>query len=254
MPDTAAHAELDLDGAGPLHEQIRRAIAAKIINQHWRPGHRIPFESELAAGLKTSRMTVNRALSALAADGLVVRRRKAGSFVAGQSAIHAPLTILSPEREVARMGLSHRFDLRSRRMRDFDPDTDGTAGFARGEKLLHLVCLHHAGDEPFLLEDRLVSLTAVPQAAEVDFSARSPGSWLLEHVPWNEAEHEITAIAADTPTARALAIDPGAPCLSIQRRTWHGDTPTRATVTAVRLTYPGAAKKLVGRFRPGGLG
>ncbi len=52
---------LDLDGQGPLYEQIRRAIARKITGREWRPGYRIPFENEITAALGVSRMTVNRA-------------------------------------------------------------------------------------------------------------------------------------------------------------------------------------------------
>ena len=47
----------------------------------WAPGHRIPFEHELATEYGCSRMTVNKALSQLARAGLIERRRRSGSFV-----------------------------------------------------------------------------------------------------------------------------------------------------------------------------
>ena len=59
--------------------------------------------------------------------------------------------------------------------------------------VLALTCLHSAGSRPFALEQRLISLVAVPQAAEIDFAKVPPGTWLLQHVPWNEATHEIAA-------------------------------------------------------------
>ena len=73
--------DIALDGEGPLHQQIRRAIARPILAGAWPPGSRIPSEHELMARYGVSRMTVNRALGSLAEEGLVERKRKAGTVV-----------------------------------------------------------------------------------------------------------------------------------------------------------------------------
>ena len=54
---------------------------ARILSGEWPPGHRIPFEHELTARYRCSRMTVSKALGDLVAAGLIERRRRAGSFV-----------------------------------------------------------------------------------------------------------------------------------------------------------------------------
>ena len=107
---------------------------------------------------------------------------------------------------------------------------------------------HRAAGGPFEFEERWINLDRVSEAETRDFAERSPGAWLLEHVPWTEAEHTIYATGADAVTAGPLELSEGAPCLCIERRTWIGDD----TVTFVRLTYPGARKRLVGRFHPAG--
>ena len=56
---------LALDGHGPLHEQIRRAVCAPIVSGAWRPGRRVPSEHVLMALFGAARMTVNRAMRAL---------------------------------------------------------------------------------------------------------------------------------------------------------------------------------------------
>jgi GntR family histidine utilization transcriptional repressor len=68
-----------------------------------------------------------------------------------------------------------------------------------------------AGDRPFALEDRLISLAAVPEAADLDFAEESPGAWLLHHVPWTEAENRISAVGADAAVAELLAWTPARP-------------------------------------------
>jgi len=90
-------------------------------------------------------------------------------------------------------------------------------------------------------------LSAVLKIATADFAIEPPGSWLLHHVPWTEAEHTISAIVADDRTAAALDIAVGAPCLVIERHTWR----SARTLTAVRLLYPGDSHRLVARFKGG---
>ena len=102
---------------------------------------------------------------------------------------------------------------------------------------------------PFAIEDRLIDLDAVPEAATADFAIEPPGTWLLHHVPWTEAEHAISAIVADDQTAAALDIAIGAPCLVIDRHTWR----SARTLTAVRLRLsrrvPQTGRPLQGRLR-----
>lgn len=229
-------AVLKLDGAGPLYDQIRRAITRKITRRDWRPGDRIPFENELCRALNVSRMTVNKAMQALADDGLIVRKRKAGSFVAAQEHVQAPLTIARIEDEVAASDRVYSYELLSRSESQME---DGPG--------LRILCRHLADGEPMAVEERLVSLATVPQAAGESFEETPPGSWLLTHVPWTEAEHAISAVSASPETALHLDVEPGTACLQVERRTWADGE----TVTFVRLIYPGDKRTLVGRFQPG---
>ena len=64
-------------------------------------------------------------------------------------------------------------------------------------KVIAIACRHCADGVPFAIEDRLIDLDAVPEAAKANFALEPPGSWLLHHVPWTEAEHSISAIVAD---------------------------------------------------------
>eukprot|EP01031_Cornospumella_fuschlensis_P045446 gene45446-55612_t len=57
-------------------------ICRQIDDGTWPPHHRVPSESELVNELGVSRMTVNRALRELTADGYLVRMQGVGTFVA----------------------------------------------------------------------------------------------------------------------------------------------------------------------------
>ena len=66
----------------PLHERIRSDIEGKILSGALLPGDHIPIEHDLMQTYGCARMTVNKAVTALAAAGLVDRRKRFGTVVA----------------------------------------------------------------------------------------------------------------------------------------------------------------------------
>jgi GntR family histidine utilization transcriptional repressor len=231
-----------------LYQRIRSDLEAKIMSGDWPPGYRVPFEHELMETYSCSRMTVNKVISALADAGLVVRRRRAGSFVSRPRVQSAILEIPDLKGEVEKRG--ERYDYRLLELHKRVATAGDKIRLAVGarEQVLALRCLHEAEGQPFAIEDRLINLQAVPDALLEDFSVTPPNTWLVGHVPWTEAEHRITACNADKGLAGDLKIDEGAACLVIERRTWRNGEP----ITAVRITHPGHLYDLIARFTPAG--
>jgi GntR family histidine utilization transcriptional repressor len=226
--------------SGPLHERIRAELEAPIRAGEWRPGHRIPFEHELVARFGCSRATVNKAVSALAAAGLIERRKRAGSFVCRPPLHGAMLAIPDIAEAVEGRGEAYRFQLLRRETRQGEASQDGIAGHAH----LALTGLHLANECSLAHETRLISLVGAPEAEHADVAGRAPGSWLLENVTWSSATHRVSAVRPTVEVARGLSITTVTPCLQIERSTWRGDVP----VTAVTQVFPGYLYDLVGRF------
>lgn len=67
---------------GPKYQSLRTAIVGAISSGDWTPGARLPTEAELAQTLPLSLGTVQKAYGELVKNGLVVRSRGRGSFVA----------------------------------------------------------------------------------------------------------------------------------------------------------------------------
>lgn len=238
--------KLSRSGAGPVYEQIRRAIAEPIVAGRWRPGRRIPSEMELTKAFRASRMTVNRALTALAAEGMIVRWRRRGSFVAQRTCELSVFEIWDIAAEVERGGRAYTYERLAREPLPADAQLAADMEVPIGTPLLALTCRHDADGEVVQLEHRLINLAAVPLASESAFADIAPGRWLLDHVPWSQAEHVIRAEAADPRTAGLMRIETGAACLVIERRTWQAGT----TITLARLVHPGVRHALIGRFKP----
>ncbi|MDE3175086.1 MAG: histidine utilization repressor [Pseudomonadota bacterium] len=227
-----------------LHGRILGEIEGRILSGDWPPGHHIPSEHELAAAYDCSRMTVNKVLTQLVRAGLIERRRKAGSFVRRPHTQSAALEIKDIRSEVLELGLAYSYEILSSRKRT--SRASDQLALAVAGPVLDIMVRHMAGRRPFCLEERIINLTAVPDAAVERFAELSPGAWLLTRVPWTSAEHRIRAQACDAKAARWLEIAADTACLIVERRTSWADQP----ITFVRLTYPGDAYELVARFAP----
>jgi len=69
-------------GQGPKYQALSTAIVGAISSGDWIPGARLPTEAELAQVLPYSLGTIQKAYGELVKNGLVVRERGRGSFVA----------------------------------------------------------------------------------------------------------------------------------------------------------------------------
>jgi GntR family transcriptional regulator len=76
-------------GFVPLHERLRRELSERILLGQWAPGAVLPGEVELAAQFGVAVGTVRRALAALVAEGMLVRRPRIGTVVTGRSPEHS---------------------------------------------------------------------------------------------------------------------------------------------------------------------
>lgn len=228
-----------------LHARIRAEIEARILSGVWPPGHRIPPETELVATYGCSRMTVNKAMSSLAAEGLILRNRRAGTVVARPRIHSAVLNIPDIRARIEERGATYGYRPLMDELRPPCCVHLGSEGHHLGQSRF-IRSLHLSDGAPVLLEDRHIFLDAVPEATSANFLADPPGAWLIAHVPWTEAEHRISAIAAETGVARALEVASGAPCLLVERRTWRGTD----TVTIARQVFRGDSFDLVARFGP----
>jgi GntR family histidine utilization transcriptional repressor len=244
MAPSTTNAELSADLS--LHQRIVNDIEGKILSGEWPPGHRLPFELEMAEQYQCSRMTVNKAMNQLARTGLIERRKKSGSFVIQPHAQSAVLEISEIKQEVEGLGKVYRYKRASRDMRKANADDRALLDLTASGRVIEVSALHHAGERVFCFEERLINLASVPEAAEETFEKIAPGTWLLQQVPWSAAEHKIKAVAADEQVAAALSVPVGSACLVVERRT----SMQGVFITHVKLTYLGSSHELVARFTP----
>lgn len=235
-----------LDGEGPLWLQIRRSLAASILNGDWPAGTRVPAEMMLTVHYATSRMTVSKAIQSLATEGLVERRPKTGTLVTDRARERPVMEIWDAADAVRRGGGHYGYQLIECGMIPIESSFREQFHVEAKAAMIRVLCLHLSDNRPFQLEERLINVEAAPKITCQPLDDVSPGQWLLAHVPWTDAKHSISARGASAAVASHLDIEPGTACLVVERRTWNGDVP----VTLGRFWYPGDEHSVEGQFRP----
>lgn len=214
-------------------QQIRDQARANIHSRHWKPGDTIPTEADLAKQFGCARATVNRALRALAEEGFLDRKRKAGTIVAHRPKARAVVTIPIIREEIEAQGKTYHYRLLPSPKRRPSAAITKMMGQANLKLLRKVRALHFADGQPFVLEDRWINLETVPHGATADFNAISANEWLLSEAPFTHGQIDWSAANASASEAKWLNCAKGAALFITERLTWDR---TR-TVTHVRLSF-----------------
>lgn len=74
-------------------EAVESYLRSRIVSGRWTPGQLLPGEREMLAELGVSRTTLRHALSVLVSDGLVVRKKNTGTFVADTQVVTVAILV-----------------------------------------------------------------------------------------------------------------------------------------------------------------
>ena len=212
-----------------VQEEVLNRIQAGI----WRPGQMIPTEAELATEFACARATINRALQALAATGMIERRRKVGTRVSSRPPVQMMRFLL--RREIEAAGKSYRYE--SLDIRRAHPPADvARAMLLRKTDLLLLAWSRFRADEaPYCCEQRWINAAVAPGLDQQALERASACEWMLENLVIDRASMSMGATTADAgPVAAALELDPRDPVLLVERIDW---TSNRA-VSLTRRYFP----------------
>jgi GntR family histidine utilization transcriptional repressor len=225
---------------------VRDHILQRINSGVLRPGMRIESEAELVTALNVSRMTVNRALRELTAEGRLHRRQGRGTFVATVKPQAALLKIGSIAKEIRARGGDYSCVVHLLQEEKASPALAATMDLEPYTTVFHSIIIHKENQVPMQLGSRYVLPEIAPDFLSQDFTKITVSEYLLAIAPVTAIEHIVEALIPDAWIRDLLQINGAEPCLALHRKTWVG------TKIATSSTFysPGSRYTLGGRFTP----
>jgi GntR family transcriptional regulator len=226
-------------GPLPLYYQLELHLADRIRAGELKPGDLLPSEDRLCAGYGVSRITVRRALAALAGEGLIERRRGVGTFVAEPDRHVRETRLVGSLDDV--LSYSEEYWARLLSRTTVKPDAQVSATLAlgpegRATRIESLLC---CTDEPFAFLQLFFPLAVGALIDDAEITERTPVLRLLERKlgeRFTQAEETVEAAAADRTVAAHLGLRPRTPILRVVRTYYTAGG--RAIETAVVSYHP----------------
>lgn len=232
--------------AQPPYARVKQFLKDGLAAGTWSPGAQMPSEAELVARFGVSRMTVNRALKELQAEGLVERSQGVGTFAARLHRVSSTLTIRDLHEEIVARGHVHHAVVHLQRSERAGAALAAQLALDAGARVFHTLIVHHENGVPLQCEDRYVNPACSPRYLDADFTRTTPTQVLFETTALWRAQYTIEAATPTAQEAELLAIEAQAPCLIVTRATYTRD----ATITLARLVHPGTRYQFQGEFEP----
>jgi GntR family transcriptional regulator len=231
----------------PAYQKIQATIVKLIESGQLKPGDTVDSERELAKIHRVSLMTARHALTALEREGIVERRRGAGTFVAPPKIHFNKLTSFTEQ--MAGRSLPACSKVLSFGVVDNEQEVAARLALAGNARLLKLERLRLAADELFAVEtcylpaDEFAGLNRALIARGSLFSLLE-GNYGIEIA---YADEEMDATAASPATAHLLKIARDEPLLRIRQVIY--STKGKATLYVLGLYRSDRHTLLVRRFR-----
>jgi DNA-binding GntR family transcriptional regulator len=231
----------------PVYKRIQDSIRQRIEASELHPGDPVASERELARLHKVSLMTARHALAGLEREGLVERRRGAGTFVA-QPKIHFNKLMSYTEHMSAR-GLVPRSRVLVAKIVDHDAEVAARLALPATIPLVKIERLRETGDEPFALETCYLPAKEFANLANSPLGRTSLFATLQQEygVELAYADEEIDATTAEANIAELLQVHRGAAVLRIRQVIY--STNGRPTIYVVGFYRSERHTLFIRRFR-----
>jgi GntR family transcriptional regulator len=231
----------------PVYKKIQNSIRKRIETADLRPGDAVASERELAKTHKVSLMTARHALADLEREGIVERRRGAGTFVAAPK-IHFN-KLMSYTEHMSSRGLPPRSRVLVAKVIHDEQEVAARLGLPASSPMVKIERLRLTGEEPFALEicylpgAEFSGLVNAPLGKSSLFAT-------LQHdygVELAYADEEIDATSAATNISDLLGLPKGAPILRIRQVIY--STKGKATIYGVGFYRSERHTLFIRRFR-----
>ena len=236
---------LQPDG-GPRYMQLRKRLNDGVDQGLLKAGSPLPPEREIASITEMSRVTVRKAIQALAEDGIIVQKQGSGSFVAsGIPQFEQSLSRLTSfSEDMARRGMTSTSVWLERGVFMPSPDEMLALALTPDASVSRIARLRTADGKPMAIERASLSTDMLPNPLLVETSLYEvlEQSQLRPH----RALQKISAINLGQTDADLLDVPAGTAGLRIERTSY---LPDGRVVEFTQSIYRGDAYNFVAELR-----
>lgn len=203
----------------PLYLQIKENVKKEIACGNWSPGQRLMTEAELAEKFQVSRMTARHALQELENEGVVVRFRSLGTYLAPNK-LHRNLDkLLSFGEIMENHGQKPVRETYCFEIIPADNTLSGILEIQEGDPIIRTEQLQFADEQPFAILKLYMVQALCPGITASDFERTDYYDVLKRKYGINikYGDQTIEAIGATAEDAEKLQVAAGFPLLKICR-------------------------------------
>lgn len=239
------------DNPSRVRAQAAHRRLEQLIDQYRRDGQdRLPPETELSAELGISRNTLREALARLEADGVVIRRRRAGTLISpawtddGAPSLPGPLKY--PIDEIVTLPeffakADRGFEILSVLVTQ-ERATDEVAaalGVPVGTDAYRVRRTYALKGVPLAVSEHVMPKVLRGRDVHIDAFTDGIATFLreVEHITIDLVDHSVTVLAADTVLAKELRLAVGRPLLCADARLHTIDGAETRVVATGRLIF-----------------
>lgn len=208
--------KVDRDSPIPYYAQLKDGLRADIESGNWRPGDLLPGEPELCREFDVSRTVVRQALKELTYEGLIVRRKGKGTFVASPKFTESHIQELSGFfKDMLDLGHTPYSQVLRQEVIPATSMVGERLALPEGAPVIQIDRLRFVEEEPLVLVTTYLPYQLCPQLIDADLSHRSLYEFLetVCGLKLARGRRTIEAVAADEYQAGLLRVDPGAPLI-----------------------------------------
>lgn len=210
----------------PYYVQLIDLLTDRINSKEYQPGDRIAGEVELCEQYGVSRTVVRQALREMELNGLIIRQKGRGTFVA-QPKIHANLAqkLTGFYQDMIMRGLKPITNVLENITIPADKKTAKILEIPEGSKVFKISRLRFVESEPILITTTYIPISFCPDLDTIDLTNLSLYEVLEKKYGLMivKGKRYIEAVAANETESKLLGVQKGAPLVMIESVSYLAD-------------------------------
>lgn len=210
--------KIDFNSHVPYYIQLIAILKGMVEEKNWTPGNQIPGEEELCQMFQISRTVVRQALQELEREGVIVRRKGKGTFIAEPKIVEGLVEKLTGfYSDMVERGLNPQTKVLHQRVIPADEKVAGFLEIQVGTPVVDICRLRSIDSEPIQLVTTYIPHHLCPMLADVDLTNRSLYEFLERDCGLfiSRGRRFIEAVSASAEEAHQLQITKGDPLIML---------------------------------------